>query len=648
MNFRPQALALGQGSLARRVSLACGLGLAAVLLLICVLMTTMAIVRANTDNAERYGDQAQAVADMAAAFDGATRQLADKLFAAFSADLQGDFMLAENGELSLYGDKLNGNTGHVDKFNTLTGGAASIFNFHQGQFTRITTSLKNEKGERAEPAGLDPQGPLHAALAAGKPHSTPAMLFGKPYMTRYEPVKDGSGKVVGALAVAIDQSANRDTLQKLVQERSLAKTGGLMVVDPKAQANEAVFVVHPTAAGRPVLASAPGNEAVLTALKAAQDGRSERMASAGLLVKDAKDTWVVARAVPGSPWWVLAEVSQAQAMAPRYATIIPVWVLLGVTAVAMGVALHFAMQHWVARPLARLGQAVQAVASGDLTQATGSRRQDEVGELMRQVEAMRLRLAEMMATVRHSVDSINTASSEIAQGNVDLSQRTEHTASNLQQTASSVEQLAGTVSQSADAAAQANQLASTATDVAQRGGEVVTRVVSTMDAINASSKKIADIIGTIDGIAFQTNILALNAAVEAARAGEQGRGFAVVASEVRSLASRSAKAAREIKALIGDSVEKVDSGARLVHDAGVTMQEIVGSVRRVSDIIGEISHAAGEQREGIGQVNGAVAQLDQMTQQNAALVEQSAAAAQSLQEQSQRLAEAVATFKVAG
>jgi methyl-accepting chemotaxis protein len=177
---------------------------------------------------------------------------------------------------------------------------------------------------------------------------------------------------------------------------------------------------------------------------------------------------------------------------------------------------------------------------------------------------------------------------------------------------------------------------------------MVTRVVSTMDAINASSKKIADIIGTIDGIAFQTNILALNAAVEAARAGEQGRGFAVVASEVRSLASRSAEAAREIKALIGDSVEKVDSGARLVHDAGVTMQEIVGSVRRVSDIIGEISHAAGEQREGIGQVNGAVAQLDQMTQQNAALVEQSAAAAQSLQEQSQRLAEAVATFKVAG
>jgi len=262
--------------------------------------------------------------------------------------------------------------------------------------------------------------------------------------------------------------------------------------------------------------------------------------------------------------------------------------------------------------------------------------------LKRMVESMHSTLLQ----VRSSTDSIGTASSEIATGNQDLSARTEQTASNLQQAASSIEQLTGTVKQSADSARQANQLASSAAEVAARGGAVVSQVVATMNDINTSSKKIADIIGVIDGIAFQTNILALNAAVEAARAGEQGRGFAVVASEVRSLAQRSAEAAKEIKSLIGASVDKVEGGSRLVADAGATMTEIVGSVKRVSDIIAEITAAANEQSQGIGEVNGSVSQLDQMTQQNAALVEQSAAAAESLREQAARLAGVVATFRL--
>jgi len=255
-------------------------------------------------------------------------------------------------------------------------------------------------------------------------------------------------------------------------------------------------------------------------------------------------------------------------------------------------------------------------------------------------------LGRMVHQVRQSTDSIATASAEIASGNNDLAARTEQTASNLQQTAASMDHLTNTVRNSADNAQQATTLAANASHVAQKGGEVVKQVVVTMEDINASSKKIADIIGVIDGIAFQTNILALNAAVEAARAGEQGRGFAVVASEVRSLAQRSAQAAKEIKGLIDSSVEKVESGARLVAEAGTTMTDIVQSVKRVTDIVGEITSAANEQSSGIGEINRAVVTLDQMTQQNSALVEESAAAASSMREQAAQLASAVSVFKV--
>ena len=278
----------------------------------------------------------------------------------------------------------------------------------------------------------------------------------------------------------------------------------------------------------------------------------------------------------------------------------------------------------------------------DLSAADMSVNDPVAQKLLRALQQMKSSLEQ----VRTSSESIGLATQEIASGNTDLSHRTEQAASSLQQTSSAMTELTGTVTQTADSARTANQLASSASEVAARGGHVVAEVVSTMDQINASSKKISDIIGTIDGIAFQTNILALNAAVEAARAGEQGRGFAVVASEVRSLAQRSAEAAREIKTLIGASVERVEAGSRLVADAGTTMTEIVASVQRVSDIIGEISAAAAEQSSGIGQVNQAVAQLDQMTQQNAALVEESAAAAESLKDQSHQLADAISSFKL--
>ena len=297
-------------------------------------------------------------------------------------------------------------------------------------------------------------------------------------------------------------------------------------------------------------------------------------------------------------------------------------------------------------PLDEAVETIAAIAAGDLTRELQSTRKDEFGHMLRSLSAMSTRLRGVVSEVRVGVDSVSSASIQIANGNHDLSARTEQTASNLEETAASMEELTATVSQSADTARQANQLAGTAAQAAARGGEVVGQVVTSMQQITDSSRKISDIIGVIDGIAFQTNILALNAAVEAARAGEQGRGFAVVASEVRSLAGRSAEAAKEIKTLISASVENVESGSAQVAQAGQSMEEIVASVRRVSDLIGEITASSTEQRDGIAQVNQAVTHLDQMTQQNAALVEESTAAATSMRDQAQRLAEVVSVFNV--
>jgi methyl-accepting chemotaxis protein len=317
---------------------------------------------------------------------------------------------------------------------------------------------------------------------------------------------------------------------------------------------------------------------------------------------------------------------------------------LSVAVVTVGVVVW--VMRAVTRPLQTLGAAVQGIAAGDLGSEIVVGSGDEIGQLAGHVRAMQAALRGVVSDVHQSAQAVHLASSEIAQGNQQLSQRTEQQAASLQQTAASMEQMTATVRNNADNSRQANQLASAASEVAAKGGELVSQVVGTMNEIHASSRRIADIIGTIDGIAFQTNILALNAAVEAARAGEQGRGFAVVAAEVRSLAQRSAQAAREIKALIASSVEKVDAGNALVDNAGHTMEDIVTQVRRVTDLVGEISSSSTEQSQGIEQVSSAVGELDRATQQNAALVEQSAAAAESLREQADRLARTISVFKL--
>ncbi|MDO8040997.1 methyl-accepting chemotaxis protein [Janthinobacterium sp. SUN211] len=330
------------------------------------------------------------------------------------------------------------------------------------------------------------------------------------------------------------------------------------------------------------------------------------------------------------------------------ARLMTVLFILGGAAVAIGAWCAIFITRSITVPLSGALAVAQKVAAGELTARVVVEGKDETSALQQALKDMNASLVQTVSDVRQGTDTITVASREIASGNADLSARTETQASSLEETASSMEELTSTVKQNADNARQANQLAVSASSVAEQGGKVVAQVVDTMGSIKDSSRKIVDIIGVIDGIAFQTNILALNAAVEAARAGEQGRGFAVVASEVRNLAQRSAGAAKEIKGLIGDSVDKVDAGSRLVDEAGQTMGLIVTSIRQVADIMGEITAATQEQSHGIEEVNQAIAQMDQMTQQNAALVEEAAAAAESMQDQAQKLADAVSIFKLDG
>ncbi len=339
-----------------------------------------------------------------------------------------------------------------------------------------------------------------------------------------------------------------------------------------------------------------------------------------------------------------ADAAKAANADAKAATSLAISIMVVVAILTMAVALHWSRQ--ITTALNEAVDAADKVANGDLSNTIHVTGTDEFGALLASLQAMQTKLAEMVRSVRSGSSGVALASTEIAQGNQDLSSRTESQASALEQTAASMEQLSATVRQNAESAAQANQLAMSASTVAVQGGEVVAQVVDTMKGIVEASRKIADIISVIDGIAYQTNILALNAAVEAARAGEQGRGFAVVASEVRALAGRSAEAAKEIKTLINASVERVAHGTALVDQAGTTMDQVVTSIRRVTDIMGEISSASNEQSLGVSQVGDAVTQMDQATQQNAAMVEEMAAAAASLKAQAQELVQTVAVFRL--
>ncbi|ELX08195.1 methyl-accepting chemotaxis protein I [Janthinobacterium sp. HH01] len=544
------------------------------------------------------------------------------------------------------GKTLNLDFAIPDKFTADTGVVATIFAANGDEFVRVSTSLKKENGERAVGTQLDHAHPSYAPLRAGGSYIGLATLFGKQYITQYDPIKDAGGRVIGVLFIGLDISKNMAMLKEKIKAIKIGDTGYIYVVNAAPGKALGTALVHPAKEGENLIDSKSSDDRLF--VKNMLEAREGSMAYNWADNASAAPREKMVEFHTFKAWnWLLVGGTYTEEITREAGQLRNRYAALGLVSLALfAVILFLLVRANVTRPLARAEEAARRIAKGELDVQLDIRNKDEIGLVLRALNGISNNLSGVVGQVRQGAEQIATASNEIAAGNLDLSSRTEEQASSLEETAASMEQLSSAVRQNADNAAQANQMALAASGVAAKGGEVVAQVVDTMGSINQSSRKIVDIISVIDGIAFQTNILALNAAVEAARAGEQGPGFAVVAQEVRNLAQRSATAAKEIKALIDDSVSKVDIGSKQVEQAGSTMQEVVVSVRRVTDIMAEISSASEEQRAGIGQVHEAIAQMDQVTQQNAALVEEAAAAAHALQDQAADLEQVVRIFKL--
>ncbi len=646
-----------------RHSVAFKLSATALFSLLVVLLATMGIVsgllwndfgRLSRDDAKQYAAQVRMLVQT---FDDTAQEQAKRDFTLFKANFPGQFSVAEapgadgkpEAVLSFQGAAVNGDFEVVDRFSKDSMGAvATIFARTGDDFIRVTTSLKKQDGERAYKTLLDRKHPAYALMNEGKTYIGRASLFGREYMTVYEPIREGN-RTIGILFIGSDMGTILGKLDTVMAGQKLFATGAVYAVNLSAgPARGSIFGLP--GAGKPLKLDEKDEQAKawmasLAAVGQAGDLESDwspRRSGEG----DRATRYLAVEHYKPWNWAIVAEAPLTEMMSEARNVLAWLWLGVVVALALLTVVLVLATRRLVGAPVQQLSTALAYLAQGDLTHAVSVRSRDEIGTLAQAMEGFRARLVDSLGTVRTSADSVSAASTEIAQGNQDLSGRTENQASALEQTAASMEQLGATIRHNADSASQANQLAVDASRVAQQGGEVVSKVVSTMQNINSSSQKIADIIGVIDGIAFQTNILALNAAVEAARAGEQGRGFAVVAAEVRNLAQRTAAEAKAIKELIGASSAMVQQGSVLADQAGTTMQEVVSSIQRVADMVSEISAASNEQTAGVGQVGEAVTQLDQTTQQNAALVEEMAAAASSLRTQAQQMVEAIARFNL--
>jgi methyl-accepting chemotaxis protein-2 (aspartate sensor receptor) len=591
-------------------------------------------------------DKLESSSQMIDAYDRTARQNATKLVEVFRAGFTLGLEYDKEAQTLTHGGRtFIDNTAEVDRFQFMTGSMGQVMARKDNGFVRVSTTRLKASGERDIGTLLDPSHPAHAALLAGKSYTGPEVLFGKHYMVRYEPITDGKN-VVGVLCAGVDMMDFVNLLFETVNGIKLFESGGVYALDLAPGADDGRLLAHTKHQGKQLGEAVPGGAALLQKIRDTKTGVVPD--SPATFNGGGSDHYVVVKHNPTWNWSLVAEVSDGESLAKDWEALRYTWATIGGAIIVLAILQIFLARKMIAAPMRRLQQAVNAVESGDLSHAFETTRTDEMGELIRAVESMRKNMLNVISQISASANEIKVASTEVAQGNLDLSSRTEEAASSIERTGHSIGHLTEMVAQTATASQEANQLASSASAAAGRAGDTVNRAVNSMRSINASSKKISDIIAVIDGIAFQTNILALNAAVEAARAGEQGRGFAVVAGEVRTLAQRSAQAAREIKQLISTSVEEIDSGSKLVGEAGASMSEVVASVTRVASVIGEIDSAAAKQRDEIGRVNQSAEQFGEMTRQNSALVEQSAAAADSLRHQAQLLAEAIAVFKLAG
>jgi methyl-accepting chemotaxis protein/type II secretory pathway pseudopilin PulG len=540
------------------------------------------------------------------------------------------------------GKTVNANDEALLHVHAFTNADPAVLLKFQGAWMRAATLLKDAKGQPRFGSKLPSDDIMSRALDTGKPADGLIQRNGKWYAMSTKPLLDGQQKVYAGLTMRVDVDDQVQRLLDWIKKARVADFGTLSVLQVANDGKTWTYL-----AGDGIKPGEPLDKIMTPQARAQIIGSASGSAQIDLN-GDGKTDFVAWRRVPHWNWLMVAHGRSADFLAASNKAIhIQLAMLL------VGAVLIAGLVGWLAtstlRPMRGVINSMVRLGQGDLSEtlpAVPSASRNEIHRLFDNLRRTQENLSKVVHAVRTGVDEINVGAREIAAGNTDLSSRTEQQAASLEETAASMEEFAATVQHNAANAHQANQLATTASDVTTRGGSAVSAVVDTMSAISASSHKIADIVAVIEGIAFQTNILALNAAVEAARAGEQGKGFAVVAGEVRTLAQRSAQAAKEIKQLIQDSVQKVEAGATQVQHAGTTMQEILTSIRRVTDIVGEISGASAEQSQGIQQMNQAISQMDATTQQNAALVEEAAAAAGSLENQANRLAQAVSVFKL--